>query len=119
VAISLYTSCVVVAGAVLYADCSVAAGADVRVEGFADACRRDEKGVAEDVALEGVASEGIVSKGVLCREDREGERRREEVVASPVRVELRRLRRDTVIISLSSTSVSASLSFVQICCSSS
>jgi hypothetical protein len=95
----------------------VAASADARVEGFADACCKDEEGVAEDVASEGVASEGVVLKGVLCREDREGERRREEVVASPVKVELRRLRRDTVIISLSSTSVFASLSFVQTCCS--
>jgi predicted metalloprotease len=87
------------------------------VKGFADACRKDEEGVAEGVALEGVASEGVVLEGVLCRKDKEGERRREEVVASPVRVELRRLRRDTVIISLSSTSVSVSSSFVQTCCS--
>jgi hypothetical protein len=100
------------AGAVLYADCSVAAGADTRVEGFADACHRDKEGVAEDVALKGVVSEGVVLKGVLCREDGEGEQKREEVVASLVRVELRRLRRNTVIISLSLTSVSASLSFV-------
>jgi hypothetical protein len=95
----------------------VAAGADARVEGFADACCRDEEGVAEGVAsegiaLEGIASEGVVSEGVLCHKDREGEQRREEVVASLVRVELRRLRRDTVIISLSLTSVSVSLSFV-------
>jgi hypothetical protein len=105
------------ASAVLYADCSVAAGADARVEGFTDACRKDEEGVAEDVASEGVASEGVVSEGVLCYEDEEGKQRREKVIASLVRVELRRLRRDTVIISLSSTSVSASLSFVQTCCS--
>jgi hypothetical protein len=102
----------------------VAAGADARVKGFADACRKDEESVAEDVALEGVVLEGVVSegvvlKGVLCREDREGERRREEVVASLIRVELRRLWRDTVIISLSLISVSISLSFVQTCCSSS
>jgi hypothetical protein len=108
----------------LYADCSVAAGADAHVKGFADACCKDEEGVAEGIASEGVASEGVisesvVSEGVLCREDREGERRREGVVASPVRVELRRLWRDTVIISLSLTSVFASLSFVQTCCSSS
>jgi hypothetical protein len=96
----------------------VAAGADARVKGFADACRKDKEGVAEDVASEGVASEGvasegIISEGILCREDREGERRRKEVITSPVRVELRRLRRDTVIISLSSTSVFTSSSFVQ------
>jgi predicted metalloprotease len=59
-----------------------------------------------------------VTKGVVYREDKEGERRREELIASPVRVKLRRLRRDTMIISLSSTRVSASLSFVQTCCSS-
>jgi hypothetical protein len=90
VAISLYTGCVVAAGAVSYADCSVAAGADARVEGFADACRKDKEGVAEGVASEGVASEGVASEGVVCREDGEGERRREEVAASPVKVELRR-----------------------------
>jgi hypothetical protein len=105
------------AGAVLYAKCSVAAGTDTRVKEFADACHKDEEGVAEGVALKGVALkgialEGIVSEGVLCREDGEGERRHEEVIASLIRVELRRLRRDTVIISLSLTSVFASLSFV-------
>jgi hypothetical protein len=93
------------------------------VEGFTDACCRDEEGVAEDIASEDVASEGVVSegvvlKGVLCREDGEGEQRREEVIASLVRVELRQLRRDTVIISLSLTSVFVSLLFVQTCCSS-
>jgi hypothetical protein len=110
------------AGAVLYADYSMTAGANTRVKGFADACRKDKESVAEGVAsegvalegivLKGVASEGVVSKGVLCREDGEGEQRREEVVASLVRVELRRLRRNTIIISLSLTSVSANLLFV-------
>jgi hypothetical protein len=94
----------------------VAAGADAHVEGFANACRRDEEGVAEDIALEGVALEGIVSEGVLCYKDKEGKQRREKVVAGPVRVELRQLRRNTMIISLSSTSVFASLSFVQTYC---
>jgi hypothetical protein len=115
----LYTGYVVAAGAVLYADCSVAAGADTHVKGFADACYKDKEGVAEGVASEGVASEGIVSEGVLCRKDREGEQRYKKVIASLVKVELRRLRRDTVIISLSSISVFTSLSFVQICYSSS
>jgi hypothetical protein len=74
----------------------VVAGADTHVKGFADACRKDEEGVAEDVALEGVASEDIASKGVvledvLYHKDEEGKRRREEVIASLVRVELRRL----------------------------
>jgi hypothetical protein len=117
VIIFLYTSYVITAGAVLYADYSVAAGADTHVKGFADTCRKDKKDVAEGVALEGVALEGIISEGVvlegvLCREDEEGEQRREEVVASLVRVELRRLWRDIIIISLSLTSVFASLSFV-------
>jgi hypothetical protein len=58
----LYASCSVEAGAVLYADCSVAVGADTRVEGFADACYKGEKGVAE----------GVVLEGVVCREDKEG-----------------------------------------------
>jgi hypothetical protein len=73
------------------------------VKGFANTCHRDK---------EGIASEGIISEGVLCRKDKEGEQRREEVIASPVKVKLRRLRKDTVIISLSLISVFASLSFV-------
>jgi hypothetical protein len=97
----------------------VTAGADARVKGFADACRRDEEGVAEDITLEGIVSEGIVLKGILCHKGEEGKQRREEVIASLVRVKLRQLRRDTVIISLSSTSVFASLLFVQTYCSSS
>jgi hypothetical protein len=67
------------------------------VKGFAGACYKGEEGVAE---------------GVVCREDREGEQRRKELITSLVKVELRRLRRNTVIISLSLTSVFASLSFV-------
>jgi hypothetical protein len=85
----------------------VAAGADTYVKGFADTCRKGEEGI-----VEGVASEGVTSKGVACCEDRKGEKRREEVIASLIRVELRRLRRDTVIISLSLTSASVSLLFV-------
>jgi hypothetical protein len=104
-------------GAVLYANCSVAAGADARVKGFADACRKDEEDIAEGIVskgitLEGIVLENIILEDVLCREDREDKQRREEVIASLVKVELRRLRRDTIIISLSLTSVSASLSFV-------
>jgi hypothetical protein len=91
----------------------VAAGADTHVKGFTDACCKGEEGIAEGIVLKGVAS-----KGVVCREDREDKQRREKVVASPIKVELRRLWRDTVIISLSSTSTSVSLSFVQTCCSS-
>jgi hypothetical protein len=48
----------------------------VIVKGFAGAYRKGEKGVA---------------KGVICRKDKEGEQRREELIASPVKVELRRL----------------------------
>jgi hypothetical protein len=72
------------------------------VKGFADACRRGEEDIAEGVALEGVA----------CHKDGEGERRHKEVIASLVRVELRQLQKDIIIISLSLTSVFASLSFV-------
>jgi hypothetical protein len=105
------------ADAVLYADCSVAAGADARVKGFANICYKDKEGIAEDIASKGITSEGVVLKGVvlegvLCHKDKEGEQKREKVVASLVRVELRRLRRNTVIISLSLTSVFASLLFV-------
>jgi hypothetical protein len=41
----------------------VAASADARVKGFADACYKDEKGVV---------LEGVVSEGILCRKDEEG-----------------------------------------------
>jgi hypothetical protein len=85
------------------ADAVLCAGyAVTTVKGFAGACYKSEEGVI---------------KGVVCYKDREGEQRREELVASPVRVELRRLRRNIIIISLSSTKVFASLSFVQIYCS--
>jgi hypothetical protein len=100
------------AGAVLYADCSVAAGADTHVKGFADTCYKNKEGVAEDVALKGVVLKGVILKGVLCYKDREGEQRHKEVIASLIKVELRQLQKDTVIISLSLTSVSASSSFV-------
>jgi hypothetical protein len=76
---------------------SCASYAITAVKGFAGACHKDEEGVAESV---------------ICRENKEGEQRRKELITSLVRVKLRRLRRDTVIISLSSTSVSASSSFV-------
>jgi hypothetical protein len=92
VAIFLYADCVVAAGVVLCAGYAMAA-----VKGFAGACRKGEEGVA---------------KGVVCCENREGEQRREELIASLVKVELRQLWRDTVIISLSLTSVFVSLSFV-------
>jgi hypothetical protein len=96
----------------------MAAGANTHVKRFADACRKDKKGVTKDITLKGIALEGIVSKSVLCRKDKESEQRREKVITSPVKVELRRLRRDIVIISLSLISVFASLSFVQTYCSS-
>jgi hypothetical protein len=92
IAIFLYTDYVVAADAVSCASCVIAT-----VKGFAGACYKGKKGVAE---------------GVVYRKDREGEQRRKELVASPVRVELRRLRRDTVIISLSLTRVFASSFFV-------
>ena len=78
--------------AVLCAGYAVAA-----VKGFAGACYKGKEGVA---------------KGIVYRKDKEGERRREKLIASPVRVELRRLWRDIVIISLSLISVFISLSFV-------
>jgi hypothetical protein len=82
----------VAAGAVLSAGYAIAA-----VKGFASACCKGEEGV---------------TKGVVCHEDGEGEQRREELITSLVKVELRRLQRDIVIISLSLTSVFVSLSFV-------
>jgi hypothetical protein len=78
-------------------------------KGFAGTYYKDEEDVAK----------GSVAEGVICYKDEEDEQRRKELVASLVKVELRQLWRDTVIISLSSTSVSVSLSFVQTCCSSS
>jgi hypothetical protein len=70
VAISLYADFVVAAGAVWCAGCAVAA-----VKGFADACCKGEEGIA---------------RGVACPEDEESVRSREEVITSPVEVELRR-----------------------------
>jgi hypothetical protein len=80
------------AGVVLCAGCAVAADAGVCdkrkvwVEGFADACYKDEKGVAE---------------GVTCSKDRE--------VTSLVKVELRRSWKDIVVIGLISASAFVSL----------
>jgi hypothetical protein len=71
VTISLYTNCVVTANAVLYAGYAMAA-----VKGFASACYKGKEGVA---------------KGVVYREDREGEQRHKELVASLVKIKLRRL----------------------------
>jgi hypothetical protein len=45
------------------------------VKGFTDACCKGEEGIA---------------RGVVCLEDKESVRRREGVVTSPVKVELRR-----------------------------
>jgi hypothetical protein len=93
------------AGYVIAAGAGVFSKRKVWVKGFADAyyksvtCYKD-KGV------------------VACYKGEEGVRKRKEVVASPVRVGLRRSRRNIVII-LVLKSAFASLSFVQICCSSS
>jgi hypothetical protein len=91
-AIFLYANCVVIAGAVLFASYAVAA-----VKGFAGAYYKDEEDITESV---------------VYHKDKEGKQRRKELVASPVKVKLRQLQRDTVIISLSLISVSASLFFV-------
>jgi hypothetical protein len=61
----------VAAGAVLCAGCAV-----IAVKGFTNACHKDEKGIAE---------------GVIYREDEEGKQRRKELIASLIKVELRRL----------------------------
>jgi hypothetical protein len=61
----------VAAGAVLCAGYAVTA-----VKRFASTCCKSKKGVA---------------KGIVCREDKEGEQRREELIASLVRIELKRL----------------------------
>jgi hypothetical protein len=71
----LYTNYVVTAGAVLYADCSVTAGANTRIKGFADACYKGEEGVAE---------------GVVCCKNEKDKQGREKVIASLVKVKLRR-----------------------------
>jgi hypothetical protein len=107
------------AGAVSYANCSVAAGANTHVKGFADTCHKNKKSVAKGITSKGIASESIVLKDVLCHKNKKGKQKRKKVITSLVKVKLRRLRRDTVIISLSLTSVSASLLFVQTYCSSS
>jgi hypothetical protein len=46
------------------------------VKGFANTCYKGEKGI---------------TKGVVCREDEEGEQRREKVIISLIKVELRQL----------------------------
>jgi hypothetical protein len=46
------------------------------VKGFADACYKGKKDIA---------------KGIICHEDREGEQKREELIASLIRVKLKRL----------------------------
>jgi hypothetical protein len=56
------------------------------VKGFANACYKDEEGVAE-----GVVSEGVALEGVACHKDREDEQRRKEIIASLIKVELRQL----------------------------
>jgi hypothetical protein len=70
VAIFLYADCVMAAGAVWCTGCAVTV-----VKRFADACRKGEEGI---------------TRGVVCPEDKESVQRREEVVASPVEVKLRR-----------------------------
>jgi hypothetical protein len=59
------------AGAVLYAGCAITA-----VKGFANTYYKNKESVA---------------KGIICRKDREGKRRRKELITSLIRVELRRL----------------------------
>jgi hypothetical protein len=95
------------ADAVLYADCFVAADADIYIKGFADACYKDEEGITKGIALK-----GVVLKSVLCYKDKEDKQRRKKVITSLVKVKLRQLRKDTIIISLSLISVFTSLSFV-------
>jgi hypothetical protein len=89
----------VIVSAVLCAGYAVAA-----VKKFADACHKDKKRVTEDI---------------ICHKDKEGKQRRKKLITSLIKVKLRRLQKDTVIISLSSTRVFTSLSFVQTYCSSS
>jgi hypothetical protein len=54
----------------------------------------------------------VALKGVTYRKDKKGVQRHEKVIISLVRVKLRRLRRNIVIISLSLTNVFISLLFV-------
>jgi hypothetical protein len=75
----------------------MAVGADTRVKGLANVCYKGEEGVA---------------KGVVCREDGEGMQRRKKAITSLIRVKLRQLWKNTIIISLSLTSVFISLLFV-------
>jgi hypothetical protein len=80
------TGCVMAAGAV------VCDRRGVWVKEFADAYRKGEGGV---VYREGVACYKDVAcyrdkRVIACRRGEEGVRRREEVIASPIKVELRR-----------------------------
>jgi hypothetical protein len=71
----------VAAGAVLYANYSVAAGADTHVKGFVDTCHKDKEGVTK----------GITSEDITCYKDKEGVQRRKKIITSLIRVKLRRL----------------------------
>jgi hypothetical protein len=71
VTIFLYVNCVITAGAVLSASYAVAA-----VKRFVGVYRKSEKSIAE---------------GIICCKDKEDEQRRKKLVASPIKVELRRL----------------------------
>jgi hypothetical protein len=71
VTISLYANYVVAASAVLCAGYTI-----IVVKGFVGACYKGKEGVA---------------KGVVCRKDEEDKQRRKELVASLIKVKLRRL----------------------------
>jgi hypothetical protein len=81
VAIFLYTGCVVTAGAVLYADCSVAAGANTHMKRFVNTCCKGKEDVAKNIVL----------KDIIYCKDREGKQRRKDVITSLIKVKLRRL----------------------------
>jgi hypothetical protein len=86
----------VAASAVLCASYAVAA-----VKGFTGACYKGEEDIAESI---------------VYHKDKKGKQKRKKLITSLIKIELRRLRKDTVIISLSLTSVFASLFFVQTYC---
>jgi hypothetical protein len=79
ITIFLYIDCVITAGAVLYANCSVAAGANTHIKGFVNACCKDKKSVAKGIVLKGIILKGIALKGVLYHKNRKSEQRRKRL----------------------------------------
>jgi hypothetical protein len=72
----LYSGCFVTAGAVLYTNCSVAASVNTHVKEFVDTCRKSKKSVA---------------KGIIYHKNKKDKQRRKKVIISLIKIKLRQL----------------------------